>query len=163
MKFLEVLQTLSQNGIDFIIVGGVAARLHGSTRLTQDLDIVPRLEPESWSKLIHVISQLDTQPRIPETLERISDVNNIRQWMVEKNMLAVSFRSPRADVEIDLLISESDRFDELLLRASTVSLDGQVFHVASIDDLIEMKTKAGRARDLYDIEILKAIKAHREQ
>jgi predicted nucleotidyltransferase len=162
MRFLEVLQTLSQEGIDFIIVGGVAARLHGSTRLTQDLDIVPRLEAESWKKLIDVISQLNTQPRIPESLERIADVNNIRKWMVEKNMLAVSFRSPRADVEIDLLISESDRFDELLRRASTVTLDGQIFHVASIDDLIDMKTKAGRDRDLYDIEILKAIKAHRE-
>ena len=162
MRFLEVLQTLSQEGIDFIIVGGVAARLHGSTRLTQDLDIVHRLETESWKKLIGVISQLNTQPRISESLERIADVNNIRKWMVEKNMLAVSFRSPRADVEIDLLISESDRFDELFSRASTVTLDGQIFHVASIDDLIDMKTKAGRDRDLYDIEILKAIKAHRE-
>ena len=47
MKFLEVLQALSQENIDFIIVGGVAARLHGSTRLTQDLDIVPRLEEDS--------------------------------------------------------------------------------------------------------------------
>ena len=162
MRFLEVLQTLSQEGIDFIIVGGVAARLHGSTRLTQDLDIVPRLETESWKKLIDVISQLNTQPRIPESLERIADVNNIRKWMVEKNMLAVSFRSPRADVEIDLLISESDRFDELFSRASTVNFDGQIFHVASIDDLIDMNTRAGRDRDLYDIEILKAIKAHRE-
>ena len=162
MRFLEVLQTLSQEGIDFIIVGGVAARLHGSTRLTQDLDIVPRLEAESWKKLIDVISQLNTRPRIPESLERIADVSNIRKWMVEKNMLAVSFRSPRADVEIDLLISESDRFDELFSRASTVTFDGQIFHVASIDDLIDMKTKAGRDRDLYDIEILKAIKAHRE-
>ena len=92
MRFLEVLQTLSQEGIDFIIVGGVAARLHGSTRLTQDLDIVPRLETESWKKLIDVISQLNTHPRIPESLERIADVNNIRKWMVEKNMLAVSKR-----------------------------------------------------------------------
>ena len=163
MKFLEVLQTLSQENIDFIIVGGVAARLHGSTRLTHDLDIVPRLEAESWRKLIHVISQLNTQPRIPETVERIADVENIRQWMVEKHMLAVNFRSPTADVEIDLVISESDRFDELLSRASTVTFDGQIFHVASIDDLIEMKKKAGRDRDITDIAILKAIKEHREQ
>ena len=78
MKFLEVLQAISQEDIDYIIVGGVAARLHGSTRLTQDLDIIPRLEAESWSKLIHVISQLNTQPRIPEPLERIANVENIR-------------------------------------------------------------------------------------
>ena len=78
-------------------------------------------------------------------------------------MLAVNFRSPTADVEIDLLISEADRFDEYLSRASTVTFDGQIFHVASIDDLIEMKKKAGRDRDITEIAILKAIKEHREQ
>ena len=124
MKFLDVLLAISQNDIDFIIVGGIAARLHGSTRLTQDIDIVPRLEKESWTTLIQTISQLNMQPRISETIERISDIENIRKWMIEKNMPALSFRSPRADVEIDLLISESDRFDDLLANASIVTFQG---------------------------------------
>ena len=48
MNFLDVLNTLTEDGVEFVIVGGVAARLHGSTRLTHDLDIVPNLEEESW-------------------------------------------------------------------------------------------------------------------
>ena len=162
MTLIEVLHTLTQNGVDFIIVGGVAARLHGSTRLTQDLDIVPRFEPAHWRHLIQVLTEMNTQPRIPEPLERISDLAQVRQWQAEKNLLAVAFRSPRADLEIDLLISESHRFDELLSRASTVEYDGQIYHVASIDDLIEMKMRAGRAHDLTDIAVLQAIKQHRE-
>ena len=47
MNFLEVLQHLTKDGVEFFIVGGVAARLHGSSRLTHDLDIVPNLEEES--------------------------------------------------------------------------------------------------------------------
>ena len=105
---------------------------------------------------------MNTQPRIPEPLEKISDLAQVRQWQTEKNLLAVAFRSPRADLEIDLLISESDRFDELLSRASTVEYDGQIYHVASIDDLIEMKMRAGRPHDLTDISVLQAIKKHRE-
>ena len=52
MNFLEVLQHLTKDGVEFVIVGGVAARLHGSSRLTHDLDIVRNLEEESWKKLI---------------------------------------------------------------------------------------------------------------
>ena len=82
--------------------------------------------------------------------------------LLEKNMLALSFRSPSADLEIDLLISESDNFDGLLSRASTVEYQGYTFYVASIDDLIAMKQKVGRPQDLQDIEILNNIKKHRE-
>lgn len=52
---------------------------------------------------------------------------------------------------MDLLVSESDRFDALRRRAITVALDGRTFLVASIDDLIEMKQSAGRPQDLLDI------------
>ena len=124
---------------------------------------MPRLDATHWPHLIRVLTQLNTQPRIPEPLERIADPALVAQWQTEKNLLAVAFRSPRADLEIDLLISESHRFDALLSRASTVEYDGMVFHVAGIDDLIEMKTKAGRPHDLADIETLKAIQAHREK
>ena len=162
MNFLQVMQSLAEKEIEFVIVGGVASRLHGSTRLTQDLDIVPRLEPEAWSRLIDGMLELNTQPRIPESIERIKNLNNIHSWLIEKNMLALSFRSPSADLEIDLLISESENFEELMGRASTVEYQGYTFHVASIDDLIAMKQKVGRPQDLQDIEILTNIKKHRE-
>ena len=158
MNFLEVLQHLTKDGVEFVIVGGVAARLHGSSRLTHDLDIVPNLEEESWKKLISSIWELDTRPRIPESKERISDVSNIRQWITEKHMLALSFRSPSGRVEIDLLVSESDNFETLKENAHQIVYAGQTIHIASIDDLIEMKQRAGRPQDILDIETLQEIK-----
>ena len=56
MNFLDVLNTLTEDGVEFVIVGGVAARLHGSTRLTHDLDIVPKLDDVSWKRLIQSTS-----------------------------------------------------------------------------------------------------------
>ena len=41
MNFLDVLNTLTEDGVEFVIVGGVAARLHGSTRLTHDFGYCP--------------------------------------------------------------------------------------------------------------------------
>lgn len=47
----QILPALSEAGIEFIIVGGVAAIVHGSARLTQDLDIVYRRNPDNIVRL----------------------------------------------------------------------------------------------------------------
>ncbi len=47
--FLETLNALHDHRVDFVIVGGVAAVLHGGSRVTFDLDVVPSLAPESPS------------------------------------------------------------------------------------------------------------------
>lgn len=46
VDFLKLLESLADTGLAFVIVGGVAARLYGSPRLTHDVDIVPRLDAE---------------------------------------------------------------------------------------------------------------------
>jgi len=50
IDFLRLLETLAETGLEFVIVGGVAARLYGSDRVTHDIDVVPVLEAEGWSK-----------------------------------------------------------------------------------------------------------------
>jgi hypothetical protein len=111
VNFLEFLRTLAHRGADFVIVGGVAARLHGSTRLTHDVDVVPSLDPDKWSRTIDAIGDSGGRPRIPEPLERIRDVANVKGWMKDKGMLALLFRSPDGTAEIDLLVARrpSDR------------------------------------------------------
>jgi hypothetical protein len=91
-------------------------------------------------------------------LERIRDVEQVRRWQNEKGMLALSFRAPDGSAEVDLLVSESDRFDALRKSAVTVTVDGRTFFVASIDDLIAIKRQAGRPQDLLDVAQLQDIK-----
>jgi predicted nucleotidyltransferase len=157
VNFLEFLRNLTRRGADFVIVGGVAARLHGSTRLTHDVDIVPSLHPEAWRRAIDAIWESGGRPRIPEPLERIRDVTNVEAWMKDQGMLALSFRSPDGSAEIDLLVSESRRLAQLKQRAVVVSLDDVEYYVAGIEDLIAMKKAAGRPQDLLDIEELRRI------
>ena len=140
-NFLQILNDLHDHRVEFVIVGGVAAALHGGSRVTFDLDVVPSLAQESWTAAV----------------ERIRDVEHIRRWRLEKNMLAMNFRSPDGSVEVDLLVSESDQFDALRARAVTVTLGPRTFLVASIDDLIAMKRRAGRPQDTLDIAELQEI------
>lgn len=156
-NFLSVLSQFHDHHVDFVIVGGVAAALHGGTRVTFDLDVVPSLAPPSWEAAVDLLWSLGARPRIPETLDRIRDVEQVRQWQRDKGMLALNFRAPDGSIDVDLLVSESDRFDALRRRAITVALDHRTFLVASIDDLVEMKRRAGRPQDLLDIAQLQDI------
>jgi predicted nucleotidyltransferase len=156
-NFLELLNQLHDHHVDFVIVGGVAASLHGGSRVTFDLDVVPRLEPDSWRAAVDFLWGLGARPRIPESQERIRDVEHVRRWRQEKGMLALSFRAPDGSTEVDLLVGESDGFEQLRRRAVRVTVDHRTFLVASIEDLIAMKKRAGRPQDLLDISELQAI------
>jgi hypothetical protein len=143
-NFLEILNQLHDHHVDFVIAGGVAAALHGGSRVTFDLDVVPSLAPDSWAAVVDLLWSLGARPRIPKPLERIRDVEQVRQWRNEKGMLALNFRTPDGSTEVDLLVSESVQFEALRQRATSVTIDQRTFFVASIDDLIAMKQRAGR-------------------
>ena len=161
--FLEILNALHDQRVEFVIVGGVAAVLHGGSRVTFDLDVVPSLAPESWQSAVDLLWELGARPRIPEPLERIRDVEHVRRWRREKGMLALNFHTPDDSTEVDLLVGESDAFDELKQRAVAVTVDQRTFFVASIDDLISMKQRAGRPQDLLDIAELRNIRKRLER
>jgi predicted nucleotidyltransferase len=137
-NFLELLNQLHDSHVDFVIVGGVAAALHGGSRVTFDLDIVPSLIPESWT------------------------AEQIRRWRTEKGMLALNFRTPGGSTEVDLIVSEAEQFESLRDRAVQVTVEGRTFYVASINDLIAMKRRAGRPQDILDIAELQDIKKRLE-
>lgn len=156
-NFHEILSQLHDRHVDFVIVGGVAAALHGSSRVTFDLDLVPSLAEASWQAAVDLLWSLGARPRIPEPLERIREVEQVRRWQREKGMLALNFRSPDGSTEVDLLVSESDRFESLRQSAIKVTIEQRTFFVASIDDLIAMKRQAARPQDLLDIAQLQDI------
>lgn len=162
-NFLEILSQLHDSNVDFVIVGGVAAALHGGSRVTFDLDVVPSLAPDSWMAVVDLPWSLGARPRIPESLDRIRDVELVQRWQHEKGMLALNFRTPDGSTEVDLLVSESHQIEGLRQRATKVTIDGRRFLVASIDDLIAMKGRAGRPQDLLDIAQLQDIKKRRDQ
>jgi predicted nucleotidyltransferase len=154
---IKVLSHLHDQRVEFIIVGGVAAVLHGGRRVTFDLDLIPRVDPDSWRATVDALWTFGARPRIPEPIERIRDVEQIQRWQVDKGMSALTMSSPDGRLEVDLLVSESHRFEELRERSVKVTVDHRSFLVASLEDLIDMKLRAGRPQDLLDIEELRAI------
>ena len=73
-------------------------------------------------------------------------------------MFALNFRTQGGANEVDLPVGESDTFADLRRRAVEVTVGERAFFVASIEDLIAMKQRAGRPQDLLDIAELQRLR-----
>jgi hypothetical protein len=63
-KFRQILRSLKDHDVRFIVVGGLASVLNGAPINTFDLDIVPDRDPENLDRLLKVLDGLDAIYRI---------------------------------------------------------------------------------------------------
>lgn len=80
-RFGELLRSLSDANVEFILIGGIAAVAHGSPRATQDIDLVYRRTPENIRRLVSALSPLEPYLRgagRPRDLETIAILEQLR-------------------------------------------------------------------------------------
>lgn len=149
----EILRRLVERGVDFVVIGGIAAVLHGSARNTFDLDICFATDETNLTALGDVLIGLGARLKgVDEDVPFVPDARTLRQ--VELLTLVTS------SGELDVLARPPGArpYPDLRRNADRYDLGGFNVSVASIDDLIAMKQTAGRAKDLLDIEELETIK-----
>lgn len=162
MFYLELFRALQDDGVRYVVVGGLAVNLHGVSRLTMDVDLIVALDGQNLSRFANVAQRLALKPVVPVTLADLGDAAKVRSWIVEKHMLAFALRPPgRADPTIDLLMQPSVSFDEAYGARLEKDIGGVRVPIASIEHLIALKTGTGRLKDESDIAALRALQ--REQ
>ena len=155
----RLLTQLTEAGVRYLVVGGVAVVLHGYLRATADLDLIVDLEPRNLAITVTVLERLGFRPRPPVALRDFADPEERARWVVEKNLQVLSLWHPEMPgFELDLFVKLPFVFDEAYARASIARLGTSDVTVASIDDLVAMKRDAGRPRDQEDIDALLALK-----
>jgi predicted nucleotidyltransferase len=158
IPFERVFRLLNEHEIRYVIVGGIAVILHGSLRLTADLDIIIDLEPVKAGQAIEVLQRAGFIAEIPVDIRQFADEKVRRSWMAEKNMKALSLHDREMPpTVIDILAESPIAFEDLYLRAKSISLDEMTLRVASIPDLIVLKRISGRPEDLSDIAELEKL------
>ncbi len=153
INFQAALKVLLEKKVQFVVIGGYAATLHGSGYLTRDLDICYERTPEN---LEHIVSALQPyHPKLrgaPPDLPFIFDVKTLYKGM--------NFTLQTDLGAIDLLghVDGVGHFYEFARDAVTVSFEGLHCQIASLDSLIHSKQAAGRAKDLVALPELEALK-----
>jgi hypothetical protein len=138
--------------------------LHGYARFTADVDLIIDLQKAEAENAVKALMAFGMRPRLPVDPIQFADPGVRESWRTEKNMEFFSFFDPRNPVvTVDLFVYEPVPFHQLTLRAEKLDIGGIAVPVCSIEDLIELKRKAARPRDLEDIAHLREIQRIRQQ
>lgn len=148
----KLLAALIDGNVDFIIVGGVAARAHGSARLTDDLDISYSRSPANLGRVVKALAPLKPYLRgAPSGLPF--------EWSVPTLRAGLNFTLTTSAGSIDLLgeITGGGRYEDLLPHSLTIGIFGREALLLGLPWLIQVKRAAGRPKDLEVIAELEAL------
>ncbi len=159
MKSLHLLlQRFADAGLEFVVVGGFAGVLHGSSYVTDDLDICAMLTGENVEKLRTALADLHPVHRI--THKKLSFLEHPPAGQTVANL----YLETDAGV-VDVLSTILGLGDSEVLRRNAVEIPlfGRRCRVISLEDLIKAKEAMGREKDLLTAKELRAIAAKRQQ
>lgn len=159
MLYEEIFEALNSNGVDYVVVGGVALVLHGAVRLTADIDLMVHLEEGNLSKFVNVMKELGYRPKVPVKAEDLISAENRARWINEKNMKVFSFFHPGKAVNlVDVFFEEPLDYTAIRSKAVEIMSGNVSIPIVSIDDLIKLKRISGRPQDIADITALEEIR-----
>jgi predicted nucleotidyltransferase len=148
-----VLGALCREEAKFIVVGGVAAAILGSTRVTHDIDVVYSRTPTNLQRIVAAIGPLSPYLRgAPPGLPFRFDAETLG--------MGLNFTLDTTAGWIDLLgeIAGGGRYEDLLPHGEEIEAFGSKFFSLGIDKLIEVKRAAGRPKDYEAIAELEIIR-----
>ena len=156
IDFDTVFGVLVRGGVEFIVIGGAAATIHGSARVTRDLDIVYRRTPENLRRVVDALSAYSPYLRgAPAGLPFRWDADTLRRGL--------NFTLTTSLGDLDLLgeVTGGGNFEALLPHSSPVQAFGIECLCLNLDKLIQVKRAAGRPKDLEAIAELEALREER--
>lgn len=158
IDYEKIIGVLVSGGVKFIIVGGAAATAHGSSRLTNDLDIVYSRGDTNIERLVKALRPL--QPRLrgaPGDIPFRLDEETIRRGL--------NFTLTTLVGALDLLgeITLGGGFDQLLPDSIKLNVFGHECLCLGLKRLIEVKRAAARPKDFEAIAELQVILEEQER
>lgn len=154
MKNLNnLLKLLLENNVDFVLVGGFASTLYGSTMVTRDIDICYACTPENIENLRNILK--DLHPVHRQTPNKLSFIEIPKELQGINNLY---LDTDLGTLDILSQITGVGDYEQVKSKCIEVSVFGHKCKVISLDDLIAAKKALGRNKDLLVAKELEEIK-----
>jgi len=148
----ELIERLNKAEVDFVVIGGIAAVVHGSPQFTKDLDVCYDTTDENLKRLGAALVALGARLRgVAEEVPFVPDGRTLRGTQM------LTLDTPLGPFDVLASPSGFPGYAALAERAIHAEIRGVGFRIASLEDLIAMKRAAGRPKDLIAVEELEAI------
>ena len=154
----EIFAVLQRHGVRYVLVGGLAAVLHGAAHLTTDVDVVPEESPDNLRRLSEALRELGARIRITGEPDGIAfdpsaeSLARVRMW---------NLQTDEGDLDIAFEPSGTHGYDDLVRDVVVMRVRGLDVPVASLADVIRSKEAAGRERDRAVLPGLRELLARR--
>jgi len=151
----EIIAALERHGVRYVVIGGLAATLHGSPVMTTDADICPARDGDNLEALARALVELRARirtPDVPEGLAFACDATFLARIEVTLN-LTTRF----GDLDLSFVPTGTGGFENLCQGATTMSLMGRRVAVASLADVIRSKEAANRPKDQIALPALRLL------
>jgi len=164
----RILAALDAHSVEYLLVGGLAARAHGATRRTADIDCVPATTAENYARLAAALRSLGARLRVggmtddeAKQLPVAVDAQTLQSfgnstWMTDAG-------------PIDLLAELRDRdggyhsYTDLLERSVPYAVGGVIVRLAALGDIVASKEYADRDKDREALpELRELLRRHTE-
>ena len=154
-----IANALNGARVPFIVVGGLAVNAHGLGRLTWDVDLVIRLEPDVIRRAFAALGSLGYAPRVPITADGFADPEQRRRWIKDKGMMVLNFYSDaHRETPVDVFVTEPFDFAVEHDRALVQEVaPGVPVRILALDTLARLKRAAGRPQDDADLDELRLL------
>ena len=136
-------ETLARKDVAFLFIGKGAAVLHGFPDTTQDVDIFPRKDTKNAQALIEALNELGFT------------IDSATAGEIARGKDFVQLRSGPFDVDLVFAPDGIESFDDAWRHGVRI----EQFPVCGLDDIIESKRRAGRARDRETLPRLEQFRA----
>jgi hypothetical protein len=158
----RITDALARHGVEYLLVGGIAARAYGAQRPTFDVDCVPEPSRENLDRLAAAMRELHARLRVEGLTDEEAALLPVQ--VTGSTLVRMELSTWRTDGgDLDVLADIPDRhgrhlsYPELVGRASKLNLDGIVVRVAALDDVIASKEWADRPKDRDALPELRAL------
>lgn len=139
-RLRDVFTSLQSHEVKYVVIGGIAAVLHGVPRATFDLDILIEATPDNAERLLQAFIDAQLGTAALTTAGKVLDAE-------------ITIFNDR--VRIDVQTSTPGlNFDDAWSHRQTMKYEGQEFFVLSLADLLASKRASGRPQDLEDVRML---------
>jgi hypothetical protein len=147
----RLLNALAEHGCEYVLIGGMAAVMHGSAEVTFDCDLAVAFSAENRHRLVEALAPFHPRPVRRKSNQFVWDEKDIvSPWTLLETDLG--------RVDLIVRLPGIDSFRGLFERSVTAEFQGVTIRYASLDDLLAMKTAADRGKDSAQLAYLRSLK-----
>jgi hypothetical protein len=149
-----IFAVLDRHGVRYVLIGGMAAILHGASHVTTDVDVVPQDARDNLERLSEVLHELHARIRVHGEPDGVpfdvaaESLARVRVWNLQTDV---------GDLDLTFEPAGTRGFEDLKRDAIVMHLRSGDVPVASLADVIRSKEAADRPRDRAALPGLRAL------